>query len=78
MTRPAQFSDQHTLARQKWLQDLQFEACDDQSRAMQMLVACIGWGFGVVFAIVIGLAFADWVSGEYFAAKVVATWRART
>ncbi len=78
MTLARAFCDQNTLARQQWLRDLQSEAQDDEQRAGQMLVGVFAWAFIVVFAIVIGLAFADWMTGEFFAAEIVAGWRART
>lgn len=78
MTPSRAFCDQNTVSRQKWLQDLQFEALDDENRAGQMLVGAFAWGFIVVFAIAIGLIFADWMTGEYIAADIIANWRART
>lgn len=78
MTRPVHFADQHTLARQNWIRSQQEQSNEQSLHAMQMLVACFGWGFGLIFAIVIGLAFADWMTGEFFASEVVANWRVRT
>lgn len=76
MSRPAHFADQHTLARQTWLRDLQDESNLESMHAMQMLVSCVGWSLMAIFAIAVGALFADWMTGEFYAAELVATWRA--
>ncbi len=77
MTRPAHFLDQHTLARQQWLQALQ-EAERDERAAMGMITGALSWAAIIAVGVLIGLAYADWVTGEYFAADIIANWRART
>lgn len=77
MTIPAHFLDQHTLARQQWLQALQ-EAERDERAAMGMLTGALSWAALIVVGALIGLAYADWVTGEYIAADIVANWRGRT
>lgn len=77
MTRPAHFLDQHTLARQQWLQALQ-EAERDERAAMSMLTGALSWAVLIVVGALIGVVYADWVTGEYIAADIVANWRGRT
>lgn len=77
MTIPAHFLDQHTLARQQWLQALQ-EAQRDERAAMGMITGALSWAALIVVGALIGLAYADWVTGEYIAADIIANWRART
>ncbi len=77
MTRPVQLADQHTLARQQWLQALQ-EAQRDERAAMAMITGALSWAAIIAVGVLIGVIYADWVTGEYFAAEIIAGWRGRT
>lgn len=77
MTRPVHFLDQHTLARQQWLNALQ-EAERDERAAMGMLTGALAWAAIIAIGVLIGVVYADWVTGEYIAADIIANWRART
>lgn len=77
MTLPAHFLDQHTLARQQWLQALQ-EAERDERAAMGMLTGAMSWAAIVAVGVLIGVVYADWVTGEQIADEVTTAWRART
>lgn len=77
MTRPVHFLDQHTPARQQWLQALQ-EAQRDERAAMAMITGALSWAAIIAVGVLIGVVYADWVTGEYFAAEIVANRRGRT
>lgn len=77
MTRPAHFLDQHTLSRQQWLQALQ-DAQHDERAAMGMITGALSWAAIIAVGVLIGVVYADWVTGEYIAADIIANWRART
>lgn len=77
MTRPVHFADQHTLARQQWLNALQ-EAERDERAAMGMITGALSWAAIIVVGVLIGVVYTDWVTGEYIAADIVANWRGRT
>lgn len=77
MTRPVHFADQHTLARQQWLQALQ-EAERDERAAMGMLTGAMSWAAIIAVGVLIGFAYADWVTGEHLATEIVSQWRDRT
>lgn len=71
MTRPAHFNDTHGDERRAWLDGLCREAQAEQVGGMELIVLA----FGVVFAVAIGVLFADWMTGEHFVGETIRAWR---
>jgi|GEM_PF-3999284 len=71
------FDDAHTAQRLAWVRSLQADPVPE-SRIGQALVSTASWAAIIAFGLFVGVVYADWVSGEYIASDLVATWRGRT
>lgn len=71
------FDDAHTAQRLAWVRSLQSEPLPS-SPVGEAVVGAASWAAIIAFGLFIGVVYADWVSGEYIASDLVATWRGRT
>ncbi len=75
--RPAHFDDAHTAQRHAWVRSLQADPLR-RSPVGEAAIGAASWAAIIAFGLAIGVIYADWVSGEYTAADLVAQWRGRS